>query len=79
MAAISFALQGINQAETRLNAAAAQLSAGSVGTADSAGIDTVDLSSAMVSLMEARNGLNASVSVAHTAEQMQGSLLSLLA
>ena len=79
MSAISSALSGINEGEYQLNSAAVRLSAASVGTSDSAGIDSVDLSSTIVALIQARNQVATSVKVAHTAQDVEKSLFSLLA
>lgn len=79
MSSISSALSGINGAENQLNTVSVQLSGGSVASGDLAGIDSVDLSSAMVALIQARNQVAISVKVAHTAQDMDKSLFSLLA
>lgn len=79
MAATSSALAGINNAESRLNSAAFALSGGSVGVEGAAGIDTVNLSGAIVDMIQARNGAAASVKVARVEQDVEKSVLNLLA
>jgi hypothetical protein len=78
MAAISSALAGLHAADQQLSSAALQLSAASVGSANAAGIDTVDLSALMVNLIQARNGAAVSAKIAHTVQDMDKSTINLL-
>ncbi len=66
-------LAGINAAESSLNEAAAN-----VAQSGFAGGDTVDLSSEMVALLQARNDVAANVNVVRVEDQMTKSLLDML-
>ncbi len=73
-------LAGMNAAETSLNRTAANIAnfGGSPATnpaPSASGGDTVDLSSDMVSLIEARNNFAANVKTVQTEDQMTQSLL----
>jgi flagellar basal body rod protein FlgC len=70
----SVPLAGIAAAESSLNQTAAK-----VAQSGFAGGDSVDLSSEMVALLQARSSVAANVNVARTEDQMSKSLLSLLA
>ena len=75
----SIALQALEQSSAQMDAAVAQIaSAGSVSNAP-APVDTVSLSEEMVALMSAKAGFAANISVMKTAEQMQGSVLNVMA
>ena len=75
----SIALQGLEQAQLQLQSAASQLS--SATTASSAGspADTVDLSVAAVSMISAKEQSSTSVDAMKIADEVQKTLLSLLA
>jgi flagellar hook protein FlgE len=75
----SIPLAGLNAAEGRLNRTAANIAnfAGSQQVAP--GGDTVDLSSDMVALIEARNNFAANVKTVQTEDQMTQTLLKILA
>jgi hypothetical protein len=75
MTAIDTSLQSIHDSFARVDNAAQKIA--SVG--NSSTTDQVDLSAQMVSLMEARNQVGASVKAIQTADDMQSNLLSILA
>jgi flagellar basal body rod protein FlgC len=77
MSAISSALQGMHAAESSLDRTASRLANLPSATAPPTG-DTVDLSTEMVNLMQARNNFDANVKVAKTADEMDRSTLSML-
>jgi flagellar hook protein FlgE len=78
VSAISFALAGLNRAEDQLNGAAVTIAGAGASTSPDAPVDSVDLSSAMVSLIQARNNTAANVQVVHVVDEMQKSILNLL-
>jgi flagellar hook-associated protein FlgK len=71
----AIALGGMNQAQTRLEGTANRLAK----AADPAAADTVDLSAEMVALMEARNAFAVNAKVAATGDELQKSVIDLLA
>ena len=74
----SFALQELDQANTQLDAAAAQIAAAST-TANNSGVDIVNLSEDMVALMTAQNSFEANLATLKTADEVQKSLVDLTA
>ena len=68
-------LQGMQQAETSVNRAASRIAAAPFSPQG----DTVDLSSEMVALAQARNDFATNAKVAETEDQMTKSLLNILA
>jgi hypothetical protein len=74
--ALAAALEGIQRAELEVDSTAARLAQPSA--ADQRGGDVVDLSAEMVALMQARTNSAASVKLAQTVDQIQGSLLEVL-
>jgi flagellar basal body rod protein FlgG len=68
--ALSSALEGMSRAEVQLNKAAVDIAR--------APVDTVDLSAAMVALLESRNSFEANTRVFKVAADMQKSLLHLI-
>jgi flagellar hook protein FlgE len=64
-------LSGMMQAETSVNQVAVRLAQPTS--------DSVDLSSEMVSLLQARNDMTMNATVAHTEDQMTQSAISILA
>ncbi len=76
--ALTAAAIGFDRAETQLSSAALALSNAS-SPVDGGGGDITELSTAMLSLIEARNTAAISVKIAHTADDIQKNLLSLLA
>jgi flagellar basal body rod protein FlgG len=74
----SIALQGLDQANVQLDAAAAQIVDAST-TASTGGIDLVNLSEEMVALMTAQNSFDANLATLQTANEVQKSLVDLTA
>ena len=72
----SIALQGLQQAEVQLNAAASQL-ANAGDSQNGANLDVVDLSAEMVALMSAQTLSN--ITTLKTADQMQKALIDVTA
>ena len=75
----SIALQGLQQADTQLNAAAAKISSAGATSPDAANLDVVDLSAEMVALMSARAFFSVNLATLKAADQMQKSLIDLTA
>ena len=75
----SVALSGIAQAQLRLGQAATRVSAVAGTSMDGAPVDTVDLSAAMVSILGARNDVEANINVLKIANDMQCEVMNLLA
>lgn len=71
--AVSSALEGMSRAMAQLNRAASD-----IAVAPAAGEDTVDLSAAMVALLESRNSFEANVKMLKVAEEMDRSLINVL-
>jgi len=76
-------LQGIKQAEQILDKTAAKIAlqsaeGGPIPTASGTPRDTLDLSTELVALMEARNDFRANVKAAQTADEMSKTLLNML-
>jgi flagellar basal body rod protein FlgC len=75
----SIALQGLQQADVQLEAAAINIANLGESTPDGATLDVVDLSSAMVALMSAKIDFSANLKTLQTANEMQKSMLDLTA
>jgi hypothetical protein len=74
----AIALQGVQQAEAQLNEAASNIaSAGAASTA--ANGDSVDLSAEMIALMPAQNQSSVSLSTLKIADELQQSLINIMA
>lgn len=73
----SIALQGLQQANIQLEAAAVRI-AGSASS-DATPVDVVDLSAEMVALMSAKSLFDANIATLKTADQMQQSLIDITA
>lgn len=73
----SIALQGLQQAEVQLTAAAARLA--TAGSPNGANLDVVDLSAEMVALMSAQTLFSVNIATLKTADQMQKNLLDVMA
>ena len=71
-------MQGMSQAESQLNTAASHIARLGSSSPDPQG-DTVDLSAEMVALMQSRNDFQANVKVVHAFDEMNKSLLNILA
>jgi flagellar hook protein FlgE len=75
----AIALQGLQQAETQLNATAAKIASASATSLDGSTLDVVDLSVEMVALMSAQASFSANLATLKTADQMLHSLVDLKA
>ena len=71
--AVSSALLGMSRAEAQLNQAASD-----IAQAPMAGEDTVDLSSAVVSLLQARTNFEANTKMLKVADEMDQNLIHLI-
>ena len=76
MTITSAAVDGIHQAEARLEQTANRLATQTDSTEQAP--DVVSLSDEVVALLEAKNAVAANVSVLHTADDIQKTLLNLL-
>ena len=82
--AISSALEGVNQAEEQVNAAAVQIATGrsstGASTAKPAGsaADSVDMSTSIVSLMEGKTNFAANLKTIHAVDEMDKHLIDLV-
>lgn len=74
--AMSSALEGMSRAETQLNRAASDIARAT--TVSPPGVDIVDLSASMVSLLQSRNNFDANTKVFKVADEMQKSLLNVI-
>ena len=72
----AIALQGLEQAQVQLESAAASI-AGAGAASNSAGTDKVDLSTAVVALLTAKNQFSVDLSVLKVANQTQASEINL--
>ena len=70
----SIALQGLQQADMRLEAAAVRIATAGADSPDGADLDIVNLSTEMVALMSAQNLFDANLATLKTADQIQQSL-----
>jgi flagellar basal body rod protein FlgG len=77
MADLTIPLHGMSQAESRVNTAASRIAR--MGSRSSGSEDSIDLGVEMVALIQSKNAYTANVNVAQALEQMNGSLLSILA
>lgn len=75
----AIALQGLEQAQAQLEQAAGRLSGVAAVSTDGAPVDTVDLSAEMVALLSAKNDFAMNINVIKKADEMQASLMDLLA
>jgi len=71
-------LAGMNAAEASLNRTAASIANFGSNPQNASGGDTVDLSTDMVNLIQARNDFAANVKAAQTEDQLTQSLLSIV-
>ena len=74
--AISSALEGMSRAETQLNKAASEIARAPV--VDAQGGDILDLSAAMVALLQSRNNFEANTNVLKVADELSKDLLSIV-
>jgi flagellar basal body rod protein FlgC len=75
----SIALQGLQQADTQLNAAAAAIASAGATSANGSTPDVVDLSSEIVALVSAQDSFSANLATLETADQIQQNLLDVTA
>lgn len=76
----SIALQGVEQANAELDAAASAIAqAGAAGSQGSGNSDAVDLSAEMVAMMTAQAQLSAGLATVKTADEIEQSLLDVTA
>ena len=75
----SIALQGLQQADAQLDAAASAIVSAGATSANGSNPDVVDLSTEMVALMSAQNSLSANLATLETADQIQQNLLDVTA
>jgi flagellar hook protein FlgE len=75
----SIALQGLQQADVQLNAAAAKIASAGASSPDGANLDVVDLSAEMVALMSAHSAFELNLATLKTTDQIQKSLIDLTA
>ena len=71
----AIALQGLQQADAQLEAAAAKIANAGATSPDGIPLDTVDLSIEMVALMSTQNLFEANLATIKTVDQMQKSLV----
>ncbi len=79
MDASSIAVQGLQQANTQLDAAASAIANAGVTSANGSNPDVVDLSSEIVALVSAQDSLSANLATLKTADQIQQNLLDVTA
>ena len=75
----AIALQGLQQADAQLNAAASKIASFEASSPDGAGLDSVDLSAEVVALMSARNQSEANLATLHTASEILKNVIDLMA
>ena len=79
MDASSIALDGLHQADVQLEAAATRIASAGANSPDGATLDVVDLSAEIVALISAGNLFDVNLATLKTADQMQKSLVDLIA
>ena len=77
--AMQSALEGMQASETQLDTTAARIASYPFAVPPANTGDTLDLSTDMVNLLQARDNFAADVKVAQTADEMQESTISMLA
>ena len=75
----SIALQGLQQAQSQFDSSAQRLASIGSQTPDGANVDTVSLSTEAVSMLAAKNQFAANINVLKVADEMQKSVVNLLA
>ena len=75
----AIALQGLDQAEVQLEAAATRLASTGAPSPDGANLDTVDISAEMVALLSAKNLFSANLATLTVADKVQKHTIDLLA
>lgn len=79
MDSMTVALQGLQQAQTRVEQSAVRLARATAPGTENAGADSVDLSREMVNLLAARSEFSVEIKVIKTAVEMQQQAVDLLA
>jgi len=74
----AIALQGLQQADTQLNAAAIRIASCGASAPDAANLDTVDLSSQVVALMAAKNAFAINLKTLQTANEVSQNLMNVM-
>ena len=74
----AIALQGMQQADSSLNRAAAKIASFGTQSPDAAVVDTVDLGAEVVALMSAKDAHSVDLKVLKTAEEIQAEVADLL-
>lgn len=74
----AIALQGLDQAEVQLDAAASNLADAGAGSVSGADVDTVDLSAQIVALTSAQTTFQVNIATLKTADQVQQTAIDLL-
>jgi hypothetical protein len=75
----AIALKGLQIADTQLDSAASRIAAAGTQSPDGANLDVVDLSAAMIALMSAKNLASANLATLKTADEVQQSVIDLMA
>jgi len=75
MATSAIALQGLQQAEVQLNAAASAIANAGTSSGNGGTLDVVSLSEEIVAMMSAQTSFSANLAALETADQMQQNLL----
>ncbi len=78
MEIFSIALQGLEQAQARVEKAAGRLASVGADSSNGVPVDSVDLSREMVALLLAKNAFAANIGMLKIANEMQGRVLDLL-
>jgi len=73
----AIALQGLQQAESQLDAAAAGIASAGTGSSNGDNVDVVDLSTEMVALTQVQTQYEANLATLKTADQVEQNLVNL--
>jgi flagellar hook protein FlgE len=73
----AIALQGLQQAGSQLDAAAAGIASAGTGSSNAGNVDVVDLSAEMVALTSAQTQYEANLATLKTADQVEQNLVNL--
>lgn len=75
----AIALQGLQQADVQLEAAASAIASGGGTSANGSNLDVVDLSAEMVALMSAQASFSANLATLKTVDQIQKNVIDVTA
>lgn len=75
----AIALQGLQQADTQLEAAAARIASSGASSPDGAKLDVVDLSTEMVAPISAKTQFSANLTTLKTGDEIQKNLIDMMA